>query len=61
MTRRRKGGLVCIVAGLVTVAVGVVLKRVWGYRVTMIILHTLATLLFLLPGLMMLCWTDDER
>ena len=62
MSRRVVGALL-IVFGLTLVAVGVYLKRAHGLVNLMIGLHTLATLLGLLPGVLLLCWRPnaDDR
>jgi hypothetical membrane protein len=58
-----RGPLGCglIVAGLAVVALGVWLKRAHDLRTLMIVLHTLATLGLLIPGVMALAWRPNRE
>lgn len=49
-----------IVAGLVLVGVGVWLKRAFDQVTLMVVLHTIATVGLLIPGLMTLVWRPDR-
>lgn len=58
---RRKLGALLIVLGLGLVALGVYLKRAHGLVSVMIALHTAATLVGLLPGLLLLTYTPAKK
>ena len=56
---RPKLGIGLILAGLAVVAIGVVAKRAYGQRTLMIVLHTLASVVFLIPGIMVLVYRPN--